>query len=103
MAATADHLESLLALCRDTTLGTARQMVVYSLRRYKEAPGVEAALVELADDPEVGAHALSALRSVAGNVRARPVLLRVASRHRGSSLGSAAERELRKARQATEG
>jgi hypothetical protein len=102
MVATASDLERLLVLCRDPSLGTARQMVVYSLRRYKEDPEVARALAELVYDAEVGPHAMSALRSVVGNQKAVPVLQRVARRHRGASLGSAAERELRKAHNALE-
>jgi hypothetical protein len=77
--------------------------VVYSLRRYKSEPAVARTLTDLVADPEVGPHAMSALRSVVGNEQALPVLEQVASRHAGSGLGSAADRELRKARTALEG
>jgi hypothetical protein len=100
MAATTTHVQRLLALCRDEGFGTARQMVVYSLRRYKADPEVTQSLADLVEDPDVGLHAMSALRSVAGNEAAIPVLERVASREAGSNLGSAADRELRKARKA---
>ncbi len=103
MAATVDDLPDLRALCTDRRLGTARQMVVYSLRRYKGVREVEDTLGGLVDDPEVGSHAMSALRSVVGNARAIAVLERVAAEDAGSSLGSAAERELRKARAALDG
>ena len=102
MVATVHHLETLLTLCRDPSLGTARQMVVYSLRRYKDEPEVARVLGDLVADPDVGPHAMSALRSVVGNEQVVPTLERVAFAHQGSSLGSAADRELRKARQALE-
>lgn len=97
-AADAIHVERLLDICRDKSFGSARQMVVYSLRRYKMVPCVAEALAELVEDPDVGLHAMSALRSVVGNAAVTPVLERVSSAHAGSSLGSAADRELRKAR-----
>jgi hypothetical protein len=101
-AATVDEVEILVDICGNPSLGTARQMVVYSLRRYK-TPRVATTLTGLVDDPAVGLHAMSALRSVIGNAGAVPVLERVAARRGGTSLGEAAARELRKARKALAG
>jgi len=98
--ATVEQLNDLLDICAEKRFGTARQMIVYSLRRYKKAPGVAGLLGELVDDPDVGLHAMSALRSVVGNLEAVPVLERVSAQHAGTSLGQAAKRQLREVRRA---
>jgi hypothetical protein len=102
-SASANELEDLLAICTDEQFGTARQMVVDSLRRYKKAPNVATTLTSLVHDPDVGLHAMSALRAVIGNERATPLLERVSSDHAGTALGASADRELRKARKALAG
>lgn len=97
-AATVNQVGPLLDICSNRSFGSARQMVVDSLRRYKKVPAVTTTAAPLVDDPDVGLHAMSALRSVMGNVEVVPILERVAARDGGASLGEAAVRELRKAR-----
>ena len=96
-SATAEQLESLLSICANKDFGMARQMVVDSLRRYKKAAAVATTLSSLVDDPDVGRHAMSALRAVIGNAEATPLLERVSSDHAGTPLGASADRELSKA------
>jgi hypothetical protein len=56
----ADDLANTLQIALDSTAGPARQMFVYTLRRYK-SPEVTAALGQLINDPDVGLHAMTAL------------------------------------------
>ena len=99
-AATATHLDRLLVICQDTTLGTSRQMVVYSLGRYRKHPEVTPALVALLDDADVGLHAMSALRRVVGPAEALPLVEQAARRHEGTPFGRSAAREAKKMRKA---
>jgi hypothetical protein len=99
-AATATQLDRLLVICQDTTLGTTRQMVVYSLGRYRKYPEVTPVLVALLDDAEVGLHAMSALRRVLGPAEALPLVEQAAGRHEGTPLGKSAAREANKMRKA---
>jgi hypothetical protein len=100
-AATATQLDRLLVISADTALGTTRQMVVYSLGRYRKYPEVAPVLVALLDDHDVGLHAMSALRRVVGPVEALPLVEQAARRHEGTPLGRSAAREARKMREAT--
>ncbi|MDN5764430.1 MAG: hypothetical protein L0H96_19885 [Humibacillus sp.] len=100
-AATATQLDQLLVISRDTALGTTRQMVVYSLGRYRRYPEVAPVLVKLLDDPDVSLHAISALRRVVGPAAALPLVEQAARRHEGTPLGRSAAREARKIRKAT--
>lgn len=96
--ATAAHLETVLRLSRDTQYGMARQMVVYALGRFKHAPEVPQALVDLIEDPGVSLHAMQALRRVLGAREALPHLERVEREQRGKTVGEQAAREAKKAR-----
>lgn len=100
-AATATQLKQLLVICRDTRLGMTRQMVVYSLGRYRKYPEVAPALVALLDDADVGLHAMSALRRVVGPASALPLVEDAARRHQGTPLGETAARQAKKLRKAT--
>jgi hypothetical protein len=73
-AAAPAELDELLSLTYDQSYGKARQMIVYSLWRYRKDPRVEMALSELAGDPDVCLHAMSALRRTVGNDAAMPIL-----------------------------
>lgn len=50
--ATAKQVESLLRIGRDRKYGTARQMVVHALSRFKKAPEVQETLLGLIEDPD---------------------------------------------------
>ena len=55
------HIEDLLELVSDRSYGSARQMVVLALGRWRDSR-IAPVLVALLDDPEVNGHVLSALR-----------------------------------------
>jgi hypothetical protein len=97
-AATAAQVEALLRISRTSRYGTARQMVVHSLGRFKKARGVPEELVVLIEDPDVALHAMQALRRVLGAQQALPHLERVEQEHRGTRVGEQASREAKKAR-----
>lgn len=69
--------ETLLSLVTDRAYGTARQMIVYALWRFRKDPRVADVLGELAEDPDVSLHAMSALRRTVGNDAALPLLHRL--------------------------
>ncbi|MDQ1724662.1 MAG: hypothetical protein QOG52_1690 [Frankiaceae bacterium] len=98
--ATAAHADSLLRVSRDTKYGTARQMVVYALGRFKTVPGVRETLLRLIDEPGVALHAMYALRRVLGPREALVHLERVEREQRGTIIGDQATREVKKARKA---
>lgn len=77
----------MLQVCQDTDFGTARQMPVAALGRFKKAPAVAPALVELIHDSDVGLHAMSALRRVVGASGAMPYVEEVERANRGTLLG----------------
>ncbi len=96
--ATAEHVEVLLRISRDSDYGAARQMVVQALGRFKKAPGVAEALLVLIDDPDVALHAMGALRRVVGAREALPHLERVARERCGTVVGEQAARQVKRAR-----
>ena len=65
--ATLSNIDSLLEIATDRKFGTARQMIVYSLWRFKKDGRVKDALLDLIHDPDVSRHAMSALRRTVGN------------------------------------
>ena len=71
--------DDLIALLRDPRHGRSRQMVCEALRRTKD-PRAPDVLIDLIPDPEVGGHAIHALRSYGPKSslpyleRARPAL-----------------------------
>lgn len=99
-AATERRVDDLLEVCQDTEFGTARQMPVAALGRFKRVPSVGPALLELIHDSDVGPHAMSALRRVLGAAGALPYIEQVEQANRGRPLGEQAERELKKLRKA---
>lgn len=99
-AATGGRVDDLLEVCKDTEFGTARQMPVAALGRFKRVPSVGPALLELIHDSDVGLHAMSALRRVLGAAGALPYIEQVQQANRGNPLGKQAERELKKLRRA---
>lgn len=96
--ATAAQVETLIRISREKRYGTARQMVVQALGRFKRHPGVSQALLQLIDDPDVALHAMGALRRVLGPSRALEHLEHVEREHRGTQVGEQAAREAKKAR-----
>ncbi len=99
-AATEGRVDDLLEVCQDTEFGTAWQMPVAALGRFKRVPSVGPALLELIHDSDVGLHAMSALRRVLGAAGALPYVEQVQQANRGNPLGKQAERELKKLRKA---
>ena len=99
-AATERRVDDLLEICHDTAFGTARQMPVAALGRFKRVPSVGPALVELIHDSDVGLHAMSALRRALGAAGALPYIEQLEHSNRGNALGEQAERELMKIRKA---
>ncbi|WP_369046423.1 hypothetical protein [Sinomonas sp. P10A9] len=97
-AATMDRLPSLVDLCLNRAYGTARQMPVAALGRFKKSSDVRPALLELIHDGDVGLHAMSALRRVVGAADALPYIEEVKHTDAGSRLGDQAAREIRKIR-----
>lgn len=96
--ATAEHVESLLRISRDSEYGAARQMVVHALSRFKKAPGVSETLLILIEDPDVALHAMGSLRRVIGAREALPHLERVERERLGTTVGDQAARQAKKAR-----
>ena len=68
--ATASNAETLLEISRDRKYGTARQMIVYSLWRFKKDKQIQNALIGLLNDSDVSLHSMSALRRTVGNEEA---------------------------------
>lgn len=97
-AATIDRVRDLIDVCNNEAFGIARQMPVAALGRFKKAPGVLAALLELIHDDDVGLHAMSALRRVLGSTDALPYIEEIEQSHQGTQLGAQATREIRKIR-----
>jgi hypothetical protein len=62
-----EHLPSLLELAQRKDLGVTRQMLVYSLWRFRKDPSVAPVLATLCEDPDVCLHAMSAYRRTVGN------------------------------------
>lgn len=96
-AAQPDDLPVLLNLVCNARYGTARQMIVDSLWRFRKSPLVEPALVSLITDPDVALHAMSALRRSIGPAAALPYLRQVATDHPGDRLGKTAASQIRPA------
>jgi hypothetical protein len=96
-AAEPDDLPVLLNLICDARYGTARQMIVDSLWRFRKSPLVEPALVSVITDPAVALHAMSALRRSIGPAAALPHLRQVAADHPGDRLGKTAVTQIRRA------
>ncbi|PZS13923.1 MAG: hypothetical protein DLM57_15625 [Pseudonocardiales bacterium] len=96
-AARIQELPLLLQIVRDPGYGRARQMVVFSLARFKRSPDVKSVLIALLTDEDVALHAMGALRANIGSSDALPYLRDVEARHHGEPLGQTAARQIRKA------
>jgi len=95
-AATINRVADVVDVCRNEAFGTARQMPVAALARFKKSPDIRPALLELIHDDDVGLHAMSALRRILGAADALPYIEDVERAHEGTQLGAQATRELRK-------
>jgi hypothetical protein len=76
-ASSSNNVTTLVEIATEPGYGTARQMVVYALWRFKADPRVAPALRVLVNDPDVSLHAMSALRPTVGNQVALVELRRV--------------------------
>ncbi|HEY6278561.1 MAG TPA: HEAT repeat domain-containing protein [Streptosporangiaceae bacterium] len=99
-AAGNSHAAEMLALAVDARFGAARQMIVYSLWRFRRQPGICAALPSLCHDPDVALHAMSALRRAVGNEQALPTLLHIAGSHADPRVRKHAAQAARRAQKA---
>jgi HEAT repeat protein len=95
-AARPNDSEVLLSLATNPAYGTARQMIVYSLWRFRTDERVVEALPTLAGDPDVSVQALSALRRAIGNEAALPVIRELSASSPHKKVREQAARELRK-------
>jgi hypothetical protein len=86
-AATIAQLPPLLDLATDERFGRDRQMIVESLWRYGKNELVAPVLIDLIHDPDVGLHAMSALRRTLGNAAALPHLEHLGAATEGTPLG----------------
>jgi hypothetical protein len=76
-----DAGDELLSIAQDRTLGKTRQMVVYSLWRYRKDTRIRAVLENLIADPDVSLHAMSTFRRTIRSEAALPHLRRIESTH----------------------
>lgn len=96
--ATVTQLPQLLELATDKRFGRARQEIVDSLWRYRKSEAVAPVLLDLIHDPDVGLHAMSALRQTIGNAAAIPHLEQVEATAKGTQLGKNAATAIKRAR-----
>lgn len=87
------YVNRLVEFAVEPSYGMARQMIVYSLYRFKSSVDVESALRELVHDESVGLHAMSALQRTIGPAAALPVFQAVALEHSGTQLGRNADKK----------
>ncbi len=99
--ATEDELPVMLELAQDRSFGVSRQMIVYSLWRYKKDKRVSTVLVPLMRDPDVCLQAMSALRRTVGNDNAIPLLKNVRDGVRDPKIKDHAVKAIRVAERAT--
>ncbi len=100
-AAGANDSEMLLSLAKNPAYGTARQMIVPSLWRFRRDEKVLEALPTLAGDPDVSLQALSVLRRAIGKEAALRVIRDLAESSPHEKVREQASRELRKAERAS--
>jgi hypothetical protein len=99
-ASTTSRLDDLLEASQTIEYGTARQMPVAALARFKKSEDVAPVLLALIHDSEVGLHAMTALRRVIGAAEALPCIEDVERANRGTLLGEQAARQAKKLRKA---
>jgi hypothetical protein len=96
-AARHEDLPVLLSLVAGPQYGTARQIIVDALWRFRKSPHVVPTLVSLITDPAVALHAMLALRRSIGPAAALPYLRQVEISHHGDRLGKTAASQIRRA------
>lgn len=102
-AATLEDSAVLIDLVRDQQYGSGRQMIVYSLWRFRSNPGIAEVLEQLIDDPDVCLQAMSALRRTVGNGAALPHLRRIRDTHADARVRSQASAAVKKAEKSLAG
>jgi hypothetical protein len=88
----------MLELSTNKRFGRSRQEIMGSLWRYRKDESVAPVLLELIHDPDVGLHAMSALRQTIGNAAALPHLEQVEATANGTQLGKNAAKAIKSAR-----
>lgn len=96
-AADKARVGDLIELAANSSHGKARQMVVYSFRRFKSDERVPAVLAKLLTDPDVALHAAGALRHVLGNAAALPFLRAAREQAIDFTAVASLDREIKKA------
>jgi hypothetical protein len=96
ITATIKDLEALLVLALDRRYGTSRQMIVYSLWRFKKDSRVTDALIQLIGDRDVSLQAMTALRRSVGNGEAVRHLIRVRDSSTDQTVRKQAQRAIAK-------
>ena len=99
-AARSDDTETLISLVTDPAYGTARQMIVHSLWRFRKDSRVANVLQHLAEDPDVSLHAMGALRRTVGNDAALALLHRLSQTSPDRRVREQATKEMKKAERA---
>lgn len=94
--ATIKDLGVLLTLSLDKRFGISRQMIVYSLWRFKKDTRVEDALIRLFEDRDVSLQAMSALRRAIGNGEAVRHLIRVRDTSTDQTVRKQAQKSITK-------
>jgi hypothetical protein len=100
MSAEKQHLAILLDLVARREYGSARQMVVDSLWRYRKDGRVPKLLLTLIEDPDVSLQAMSALRRTLGNDVALPHLRRIRDTNSNEKARQQAARQVKRAEKA---
>lgn len=99
-AATADDADVVLDLAVERTYGRSRQMIVFSLWRFKRNVRTLGVLLGLIEDPDVCSHAMSALRRTEGNEAALPHLIDVRDNHPNPAVRKQAAKAAKQAERA---
>ena len=95
-AATTKDAPELLRIVTNERFGTNRQMIVFSLHRFKSVVDVAAVLKTLTEDSEVSLHAMSAYRRTVGNEVARVHFEELRSKFPASPIARQAEQQITK-------
>ena len=101
-AADESRVDELLTIANETDLGKARQMIVYSLWRFRKDRRVATTLDHLVTDADVTLHAASALRRTVGNEVALETLTRARDGESDPTVQRVLDTEIKKARRASE-
>ncbi len=100
-AADENGVDELLTIANETDLGKARQMIVYSLWRFRKDRRIAATLEHLVTDADVALHAASACGRTVGNDVALKTLTRARDRESDPAVQRVLDTEIKKARRAS--